>query len=66
MTGVIDLLDELMAQADLSFKLSDRCVGFVEPRACDGCGQIKPDVDVWAEHSDTGEQVLLCRSCGEA
>lgn len=66
MTGVIDLLDDLMAQGDLSFTLPDRSLDFLEPRACHGCGQIKPDVDVWAEHSDTGEQVLLCHACGEA
>lgn len=66
MIEMADLLDDLMAQTDMTFTLPDRSQDFLEPRACDGCGQIKPDVDVWAEHSDTGERVLLCQSCGEA
>ena len=66
MIEMAELLDDVMDRADLSFNLPDRCVRLVERRACHGCGQIKPDVDVWAEHSGTGEQVLLCQACGEA
>ena len=66
MTGTLDLLDDLMAQADLGFTPPVRSSGFVEALVCHGCGQITPEVDVWAEHSDTGEQILLCEACGEA
>jgi hypothetical protein len=31
---------------------------------CDGCGETTPDVDLWAENSETGEQIWLCETCG--
>jgi hypothetical protein len=34
-------------------------------RPCDGCGDPAPTVDLWAEHSETGEQLWLCAVCGE-
>lgn len=66
MTGVIDLLDDLMAQTDVIITLADRSVDLLEPRACDGCGETRPDVDLWAENSETGEELWLCSTCGEA
>ncbi len=66
MIEMAELLDDVMDQAELWFTPPVRSSGFEEPLVCHGCGQIKPDVDVWAEHSGTGEQVLLCQACGEA
>ena len=34
-------------------------------RPCDGCGDPAPTVDLWAEHSETGERLWLCAVCGE-
>ncbi len=64
MTEMTDVLDGMMTQADQGFLFSDRASRFDEARDCDGCGQIKPEVDLWAEDSETGEQVWLCLSCG--
>jgi hypothetical protein len=64
MTVITDLLSSLMAEADLSFTPSDRTTDCTEPHVCDGCGQTMPDVDLWAENSDTGEEVWLCGTCG--
>jgi hypothetical protein len=35
------------------------------PHGCDGCGEVTPDVDLWAEDSETGEELWLCVACGE-
>jgi hypothetical protein len=32
---------------------------------CDGCDKDKPDVDLYAEHPETGEEIWLCMACGE-
>ena len=37
----------------------------IADRTCDGCGDPAPSVDLWAEHSETGEQLWLCLACGE-
>jgi len=37
----------------------------IADRPCDGCGDPGPTVDLWAEHSETGEQLWLCTTCGE-
>ena len=34
-------------------------------RPCDGCGDPDPSVDLWAENSETGEQLWFCTACGE-
>ncbi|OJW24480.1 MAG: hypothetical protein BGO49_22560 [Planctomycetales bacterium 71-10] len=34
-------------------------------RPCDGCGDPDRAVDLWAEHSETGEQLWLCLACGD-
>jgi hypothetical protein len=31
---------------------------------CDGCGETAPNVDLWAEDSETGEEIWLCMACG--
>ena len=31
---------------------------------CDGCGETAPDVDLWAENSESGEEIRLCVACG--
>ncbi|MDB5350133.1 MAG: hypothetical protein JWN86_1380 [Planctomycetota bacterium] len=31
---------------------------------CDECGEATPDVDLWAENHETGEEIWLCRECG--
>lgn len=33
---------------------------------CDGCGLVTPDVGLWAEDSETGEELWLCVACGES
>lgn len=65
MTETIDLLAVLMDKADLEFLPSNRPHGVAEVHDCDGCGQAEPDVDLWAEDSETGEQLWLCEACGE-
>lgn len=37
----------------------------ITARPCDGCGYSDPAVDLWAEHSETGEQLWFCLACGE-
>jgi hypothetical protein len=37
----------------------------IADRPCDGCGDPGPTVDLWAEHSETGEQVWHCTACGD-
>lgn len=32
---------------------------------CDGCGEVTPDVDLWAEDDETGEELWLCLACGD-
>jgi len=34
-------------------------------RPCDGCGESAATVDLWAENSETGEQLWLCLACGD-
>ncbi len=58
---VIDLLDDLTSLHPFS---SEPREYFVNERRCDGCGEIKPDVDIWAENHETGEQIWLCSTCG--
>lgn len=36
------------------------------PHGCDGCGEVTPDVDLWAENHETGEEIWLCMACGES
>jgi hypothetical protein len=61
MTGTIDLLDDLMAQADVLLTLPDRHIDVAKADDCDGCGEFKP-VDLWATNSETGEELWLCES----
>lgn len=34
-------------------------------RPCEGCGEVSPGVDLWAENSETGEELWLCDACGD-
>ena len=65
MTLMTDLHDDLVARPDQLFVASERPFEVVEGRDCDGCGQFKPEVDLWAEDSETGEELWLCEACGE-
>jgi hypothetical protein len=38
---------------------------FGRKQGCGGCGQIKPNVDLWAVDPETGEELWLCEACGE-
>ena len=60
----IDGLD-VMEWADLEILPSDRSYEISESHGCDSCGEVKPDVDIFAEDSTTGDVLRLCRSCGE-
>jgi hypothetical protein len=40
-------------------------VGREKPHECDQCGEITPDVDLWAEDFETGEELWLCKPCGD-
>jgi hypothetical protein len=64
MTGTIELLDDLMALTD-GFFPSDRTSEVSEAHECDGCGEVTTHTDLWAKHSETGEELWLCMSCGE-
>lgn len=65
MTVMIDLLAEVMDRTDLEFLPSGRSHEVAESHDCDGCGVAAPDVDLWATDSETGEELWLCRACGE-
>jgi hypothetical protein len=65
MTATIDSTDDVVALATGFSSRPDRFFKVVEAHDCDGCGQSTPDVDLYAEHSETGEQIWLCMSCGE-
>lgn len=65
MAQVTDLIDEVLDQAAQWFTVSKRAPKLIDARNCDGCGIAKPDVDRWAENSETGEELFLCLACGE-
>lgn len=62
---IASLLDEVIDLADLDFQPSGRPFDVAESHECDGCGEARPDVDLWATDSETGEELWLCRACGE-
>lgn len=35
------------------------------PHECDECGEATTDVDLWAENTETGEELWLCKACGD-
>jgi hypothetical protein len=59
--------DISIASGDLTFldRRRGQTVGDRLAHACNGCWEIRPDVDLWAENSETGEQLWLCEACGE-
>ena len=65
MTLMTDLLDDVMDRADLEFLSAGRPQEVAEGHACHGCGEAKTDVDLWAEDTETGEELWLCGACCE-
>lgn len=61
---ITDLLAALMDEIDLPPTINDGISGSNEARACDGCGEAKPDVDLWAANDVTCESIWLCEACG--
>ena len=65
MNVTIDLLDDVVDKdARQTFPSGWPSVD-AEAHECDGCGETLPDVDLYAEDSETGDQVWLCVACGE-
>lgn len=64
MTELLDLLDDVMAIATETRIHMHPSGDMPEDHDCDGCGAAMPDVDLWAENQETGEQLWLCLSCG--
>jgi len=62
---MLDLLDDVMTLADEKPMTSGMRTWGEEIHECDGCGEVKPDVDLWAEDSETGQELGLCQTCGE-
>ena len=62
---MLDLLDDVMILADEKQMTSGMRTCGEEIHVCDGCGEAKPDVDLWAEDTATGEQLRLCEACGD-
>lgn len=54
---------DIRPQANQGSQRAERLVP-EQPHKCDGCGEIAPEVDLWAENSETGEQIWLCMTCG--
>ncbi len=54
---------DIRPQANQGSQRAERLVA-EQLQECDGCGVIAPDVDLWAENSETGEQIWLCLTCG--
>ncbi len=65
MTETIDLLDDLTDLTSSRPLFLQSSHNFVNARECDGCGEIRPDVDLFAEDCQTSEQLWLCLACGE-
>jgi hypothetical protein len=65
MTLMPNLLDDLVARPDQLFLASERPFEVVEGHDCHGCGVGTPDVDLWAEDTETGEELWLCEACGD-
>lgn len=64
MIMMLDLLDDVMILADQKVTTSGMRTWGEEIHDCDGCGEVPPDVDLWAEDTATGEQLWLCEACG--
>ena len=65
MTMIASLLDGVMDLAAVEFAPTDRSYEVAEDHDCDSCGLATPDVDLWATDRETGEELWLCRACGE-
>jgi hypothetical protein len=45
-------------------EISTRRARSDKPHHCDGCGEVGLDVELFAEESQTGEELWLCEACG--
>lgn len=64
MPELLELIEDVMAQADETNHVTACIPEANEPHGCDSCGAATPDVDLWAENQETGEQLWLCLPCG--
>jgi hypothetical protein len=53
---------DLRPEATRGLRRAERLVP-EQPHKCDSCGETTADVDLWAENSETGEQIWLCMTC---
>ena len=65
MTLITDMLDDVMVRAKPEYLTSGRTRHVIEVHDCDCCGEATTDVDLWAEDSETGEELWLCGACVE-
>jgi hypothetical protein len=65
MTLMTNLFDDVMDRADVDFLSPGRPRHAIEVHDCDCCGEATTDVDLWAEDSETGEELWLCGACVE-
>ncbi len=65
MSGMPDLLADLVDGTDLPPSYADETRRSNEARSCDGCFEVKPDVDLWAANDHTGDELWLCEACVE-
>jgi hypothetical protein len=60
-----DILNGLLVEHSVGRRRATY-VQATEPPPCDGCGGEEDGVDLWAEDSETGEQLWLCQACGDS
>lgn len=65
MMMIARLLAEEMSRVEPGLPHSGRSFEVSRSHECDGCGEVKPDVDLWAEDGETGEELWLCEACGD-
>jgi hypothetical protein len=64
MLEILDVLQDVLAHAGEPIPDRGRVDRAAETHDCDGCGEITPDVDLWATNHETGEEIWLCEACG--
>lgn len=62
---MLDLLEEVLDTDDQKLTTSGIRAQSEEIHACDGCRVARPDVDLWATDTETGDEVWFCLPCGE-
>ena len=66
--GRIDEAGGFLASFEDEVKLDPRRAerqGSEMAHGCGGCGEVKPDVDLWAEDTETGDELWLCEACAD-